>query len=120
MPASDPPPSPTAAERALEEFIEGCLELREGAVLDARGRALAASSSRDWSGIAGDALAAAREGREGPPTQIHVSSSEGELFILEGGSGTVVATADRFALASLVFMDMRALLRNVAGNGRPA
>lgn len=102
----------TAAERAIARLEEMSLDLRACAILDADGEQLAASSAADWSGCASELWSAATDASRPPPSQIHVATIEGEVFLvrLSGGS-SAIAVADRFALASLMFCDLRAALR---------
>lgn len=64
---------------------------------------------------AGRALLEAADGaaRE-PATHAHVATEDGEAFALRLGDLAMVAVTERFVLASLVFADMRAALREAA------
>lgn len=95
-------------EESLMAFSDG---IRAAAVFSSRGEQIAASDGRDWSREAAAVWAAAEAG--GPAIQVHVGSEDGEVFALRADGGSVVATGERFALASLVFSDLRALLRDL-------
>ncbi len=117
MSAPDPANAPRAAtdpaERLLARLEQSSTELRAAAVLDAESRQLAATDEADWSGAAVALWAAADAGPGGPATQVHVGGEAGEVFAVRGERHSVVATAQRFALASLMFCDLRAVLRGL-------
>ena len=50
-----------------------------------------------------------------PVEQIHIATEQGEVFAVRAGGFVAVAVAERFALASLMLFDMRAVLRELAG-----
>jgi hypothetical protein len=89
-------------------------DLRGCAILDADGRVLAATGEQDRWGGAGAALLAAADGAASEPvTHAHVATEEGEAFALRHEGLAMVAVAERFTLASLMFFDMRAVLRDL-------
>ena len=49
--------------------------------------------------------------------QIHIGTEQGEVFALRHSGLAAIAVTDRFALASLLLFDMRALLRDLAAGG---
>lgn len=107
-----------AAEGALAYLAEMSLDLRGAAILGADGAVLAASDQPErWRE---DAVAlfevADRAGGE-PVEQIHVGTEQGEVFALRHAGLAAVAVTERFALASLTFFDLRALLRDLAAGG---
>ena len=55
-------------------------------------------------------------------THAHVATEEGEAFAVRSGDLAMVAVTERFALASLVFADMRAALERPRASAprRPA
>ena len=55
-----------------------------------------------------------------PAEQVHVATEQGEVFALRHAGLAAVAVTERFALASLMFFDMRSTLRDLAaaGSGR--
>jgi hypothetical protein len=89
-------------------------ELRGCAILDSRGRPLAATGEPERWALAGAALleAADRAGEE-PASHLHVATEEGEAFAVRHAGLAMVAVAERFALASLMLFDMRAVLRDL-------
>ncbi|MBW8058811.1 MAG: hypothetical protein FVQ78_00455 [Solirubrobacterales bacterium] len=107
-----------AAERALAFLAEMSPDLRGGAILDSGGAVLAASGHADrWrEGAAALLEVADRAGAE-PVEQVHIAAEQGEVFVLRHAGLTAVAVTERFALASLLFFDMRSVLRDLAGGG---
>jgi hypothetical protein len=110
-----------AAEAALAYLTEMSLDLRGAAILAADGTVLAAKGNAShWrEGVATLFEVADRAGGE-PVEQVHVGTEQGEVFALRHAGLAAVAVTERFALASLTFFDLRALLRDLAagGNGR--
>lgn len=102
------------AERAVSRLREMSAELRECAILDPAGRVLAATTEGSWERCAVALWEAASEAPGAAPAQIHVATEAGEVFAARGGAGSALAVADRFALASLMFCDLRAALRALA------
>jgi hypothetical protein len=115
------------AVRAIAKLVEMSLDLRACAILDAEGEQLAASSEADWAAGATELWSAAGDDSSASPTQVHVATIDGEVFAARDADGrSAVAVTDRFALASLMFCDLRAALRELdplqpapaaAGNG---
>ena len=57
-----------------------------------------------------------------PVEQVHIATEQGEVFALRHAGLAAVAVTERFALASLMFFDMRSTLRDLAldfGQSRP-
>jgi hypothetical protein len=104
-----------SAERAVSRLREMSADLRECAILDPSGAVLAASADGSWERCAAALWEAASESPGAPPAQIHVATEEGEVFAARSAAGVAVAVADRFALASLMFCDLRAALRGLDG-----
>jgi predicted regulator of Ras-like GTPase activity (Roadblock/LC7/MglB family) len=107
-----------AAAGALGYLTEMSIDLRGAAILTGDGTVLAASGApRQWEEDAA-ALFAAADGAGGEPVeQIHIGTEQGEVFALRHAGLAAVAVTERFALASLTFFDLRALLRDLAGGG---
>jgi predicted regulator of Ras-like GTPase activity (Roadblock/LC7/MglB family) len=112
-----------AAEHGLAFLTEMSPDLRGGAILDSAGAVLAASGDADrWrEDVAALLDVADRAGAE-PVEQVHIATEQGEIFALRHAGLTAVAVTERFALASLMFFDMRSVLRDLAagGNGEGA
>lgn len=113
--------SPGAAEGALAYLTEMSPDLRGGAILDSGGAVLAASDHPGrWREDAAALLEVADRAGEEPVEQVHIATEQGEVFALRHAGLAAVAVTDRFALASLLFFDMRSVLRDLArgGDGR--
>jgi hypothetical protein len=97
-------------------------DLRGCVILDSNGEALAASGGLDgWAQAAAELLTAADEAAGEPVTAAHVGIEDGEAFAVRQDGFALVAAAERFALASLMMFDMRAVLRDLArGPGAPS
>jgi predicted regulator of Ras-like GTPase activity (Roadblock/LC7/MglB family) len=107
-----------AAEGALAYLTEMSPDLRGGAILDAGGAVLAASGRPErWREDVATLLEIADRAGEEPVEQLHIATEQGEVFAMRHTGLTVVAVTDRFALASLLFFDMRAVLRDLAAGG---
>jgi predicted regulator of Ras-like GTPase activity (Roadblock/LC7/MglB family) len=93
-------------------------DLRGGAILDAEGSVLAASGRPErWRDDAA-ALLAVADGAGGEPVeQLHVATEQGEVFAVRQARLVALVVTDRFALASLLLFDMRAVLRDLAAGG---
>jgi predicted regulator of Ras-like GTPase activity (Roadblock/LC7/MglB family) len=104
-----------AAEAALAFLAEMSPDLRGGAILDAGGAVLAAAGDPDrWREDAAALFEVADRAGGEPAEQVHVATEQGEVFALRHGGLAAVAVTERFALASLMFFDMRATLRDLA------
>jgi len=113
--------SPGAAEGALAYLTEMSPDLRGGAILDSGGAVLAASDHPGrWREDAAALLEVADRAGEEPVEQVHIATEQGEVFALRHAGLAAIAVTDRFALASLLFFDMRSVLRDLAqgGDGR--
>ncbi|HSS33588.1 MAG TPA: hypothetical protein VLL27_09940 [Solirubrobacterales bacterium] len=104
-----------SAQGALAFLTEMSPDLRGAAILAADGSVLAASGEPGRWGEDAAALFAIADGAGGESVeQVHVATEQGEVFALRHEGLAVVAVAERFALASLLFFDMRSTLRNLA------
>jgi predicted regulator of Ras-like GTPase activity (Roadblock/LC7/MglB family) len=111
-------PSSESAEAALAFLTEMSPDLRGAAIVASDGEVLAASgdAARWREDVAG--LFAVADRADGEPVeQVHIGTEQGEVFALRHAGLAAVAVTDRFALASLTFFDMRALLRDLAAGG---
>lgn len=104
-----------SAEAALAFLSEMSPDLRGAAILTGDGAVLAAASEperwrEDAAALFGVADAAGGE----PVEQVHVATEQGEVFALRHEGLAAVVVTERFALASLMFFDMRSSLRDLA------
>ena len=107
-----------AAAAALAFLGEMSPDLRGAAILDADGSVLAASGEEErWREDAASLFDAADAAGAEPVEQVHVGTEQGEVFGLRHAGLAAVAVTDRFALASLMLFDMRAILRDLAKAG---
>ena len=110
-----------AAEAALAFLGEMSLDLRGAAILDSDGSVLAASGDPErWAEDAAVLFTVADRAGSEAAEQIHVATEQGEVFALRHDGLAVVVVSERFALASLMFFDMRSTLRDLATAGRRA
>jgi predicted regulator of Ras-like GTPase activity (Roadblock/LC7/MglB family) len=107
--------SEEGAERALAFLAEMSPDLRGAAILDSSGTVLAASDRPERWGedVAALLEVADRAGAE-PVEQVHIATQQGEVFAIRHAGLAAVAVTDRFPLASLLFFDMRSILRDLA------
>jgi hypothetical protein len=111
-------PSEADAAAALARFQEMSADLRGAAILAADGSALAATGDVDlWGTVARELLTAADAAGPERAARVHVATEDGEAFAVREAGLAIVAVADRFALASLMLFDMRAVLRDAAAEG---
>jgi hypothetical protein len=104
-----------AAERALAFLEEMSPDLRGAAILDVSGTALAATDEAErWGEDAADLLAIADRAGGEPAEQVHIGTEQGEVFAVRHAGLVAIAVTERFALASLLFFDMRSILRDLA------
>lgn len=106
----------TDAEAALARLREMASDLRGCALLGPDGEVLAASGEdpRRWQEPAAVMLGAADLAGDEPAQRLHVATEEGEVFAVRHGELSIVAVTERFPLASLMFFDMRTVLRDLA------
>jgi len=111
--------SSEAAAAALAFLTEMSPDMRGGAILAGDGSVLAASEDTDrWGEDTTALLDVADRADAEPVEQVHIATEQGEVFALRHAGLTAVAVTDRFALASLLFFDMRAALRELSAGGR--
>jgi predicted regulator of Ras-like GTPase activity (Roadblock/LC7/MglB family) len=110
--------SAKAATAALAFLTEMSPDLRGAAILAGDGSVLAASEAPDrWGEDAAALLDVADRAGEERVEQLHIATEQGEVFALRHGGLTALAVTDRFVLASLLFFDMRSVLRELAARG---
>ena len=102
-----------AVAEMLLGFVETSPELREAAFFDPEGTQIYATDGEDWTDPAQRLWAAADGDAEEPAKYAHVATGNGEVLAARGPGGSAIALADRFALASLVLSDLRAVLREL-------
>jgi predicted regulator of Ras-like GTPase activity (Roadblock/LC7/MglB family) len=103
------------AEQALAYLSEMSPDLRGAAILDSGGAVLAAAGDPDrWREDAVALLEVADRAGGEPVEQVHVATEQGEVFVVRSAGLAAVAVTERFALASLMFFDMRSVLRDLA------
>jgi hypothetical protein len=108
-------PTPTEAAVALARLEAMSADVRGGVILGSEGSPLAASGDSDrWPDAAREMLDAADAAAGAPVTHAHVGTEDGEAFAVRQDGFALVVAAERFTLASLVFADMRAVLRDLA------
>jgi predicted regulator of Ras-like GTPase activity (Roadblock/LC7/MglB family) len=111
-------PTADAAESALAYLTEMSPDLRGGAILGADGGVLAATDSPNrWREDAAALLELADRAGKEPVEQVHIATEQGEVFALRCAGLAAMVVSERFALASLMFFDMRSVLRDVAAGG---
>jgi predicted regulator of Ras-like GTPase activity (Roadblock/LC7/MglB family) len=107
-----------AAASALAYLTEMSPDLRGGAILGPEGAVLAASGrSERWGEDAAALLGVADRAGDEPVEQIHIATEQGEVFAVRNAGLAAIVVTDRFALASLLFFDMRAVLRDLVDGG---
>lgn len=107
-----------AAASALAYLTEMSPDLRGGAIIAPDGSVLAASGRPErWREDAATLLAVADGAGGEPVEQAHIATEQGEVFAVRQAGLAAIAVTDRFALASLLFFDMRAVLRDLSEGG---
>jgi hypothetical protein len=97
---------------ALDYLRELSADIRAGVVLGADGELLAGSA--DLADAARDLLAAGDDA-----VDLHVVTADGAVFAARDHRHAIVVTCGRFALPSLARYDLRVVLADLAGDGRP-
>jgi hypothetical protein len=99
---------------AVAYLREMSADLRGCAVLDSAGAVLAASGGEAaWEAGARALFEAADAAGAEPFDHVHVATEDGEVFAVRDAEHALVAVVNRFALASLMVFDMRAVLRDL-------
>jgi len=111
---------------ALAYLGELSTDIRAAAVLDESGAVAAHSGFEEGGadqvrGLVADLYQHAAEAADGAaPDQVEVTLPEGSVFALRGHGWTLAVVAGRFALSSLMFFDLRMVIRDLAGIGERA
>jgi hypothetical protein len=107
---------------ALTYLGELSTDIRAAAVLDADGSVAATTGFEDGDAddvksLVGDLFdhAATAAGDGAAPTQFEISLPEGIVFAVRESGWTLAVIAGRFALSSLMFFDLRMVIRDMAG-----
>lgn len=109
-----PGPTPTQAALAIARLEAMSTHVRGAVILGPEGAELAASGSSDgWGEAARELLAAADKAAGEPVSHAHIGTEDGEAFAVRERDFALVAATERFTLASLVFADIRAVLREL-------
>ncbi len=94
-------------------------DLRGGAILDSDGSVLAATGRPErWREDVATLLEVADGAGGEPVEQVHIATEQGEVFALRHAGLAAIAVTERFALASLLFFDMRACFATSRGRRR--
>ena len=110
-----------AAEHALAYLAEMSADLRGAAILDSQGRVLAAAGDpARWSEDCAALLEVADRAGGEPVEQVHIATQQGEVFALRHAGLAAIAVTERFTLSSLMFFDMRAVLRDLTASDAEA
>jgi hypothetical protein len=110
--------SADSAASALAYLTEMSPDLRGGAILESDGAVLAASDRPErWREDVATLLGVADSAGGEPVEQAHIATEQGEVFAVRHAGLTAIAVTDRFALSSLLFFDMRSVLRDLAAGG---
>jgi predicted regulator of Ras-like GTPase activity (Roadblock/LC7/MglB family) len=119
------PDSTLTPELALRYLDELSTDIRAAVLLDAGGRVAAAHSAQGdppaerLGELAGelfqhaDRAAAATHAFEGEVAQAEITTAEGAVFAVRAEGWTIAVVAGRFALPSLMFYDLRAVLSDL-------
>ncbi|HEY5053399.1 MAG TPA: roadblock/LC7 domain-containing protein [Solirubrobacterales bacterium] len=106
--------SDDAAEQGLAYLTEMSADLRAAAILDSEGSVLAAAGDAERWGEDSASLLRTADGAAGEPVeQVHIGTEQGEVFAVRHGGLVAVAVTERFVLSSLMFFDMRSVLRDL-------
>jgi hypothetical protein len=100
------------ASELLAHCVDGSLEVRAGAILDAHGGQLFATDDADWSGPVAELWRLAGS-PERDVSYLHIGTEDGDVLAVRGAAGCAVVASDRFPLASLVLSDLRAVVREM-------
>ncbi len=105
----------SSAEASLAFLSEMSPDLRGAAILADDGAVLAAAGEPErWREDAATLFAVADAAAGEAVEQVHVATEQGEVFALRHAGLAAIAVTERFALASLMFFDMRSTLRELA------
>jgi hypothetical protein len=98
---------------ALDYLGELSTDIRAVVVLDAAGKVVAVTGDDSARGERMGELAREMLDAAGDGEQVEVVTTEGSVFAVRGGSWTVAVAAGRQPLASLMFYDLRNVVRDL-------
>ena len=103
----------SAADQALADLTEISSQVESAALFDANGDIVAATLDDASSFVRAvqDLLTAAAEARGGTVTQLEAATSDGSVFVVRDGDGTIAATTRPEPTVALVFYDLKTALR---------
>jgi predicted regulator of Ras-like GTPase activity (Roadblock/LC7/MglB family) len=119
------PDSTLTPELALRYLDELSTDIRAAVLLDSQGRLAAAhpgDGDQPADKLAEQALrlferaeeaAAALHAFQGPVTQVEATTADGAVFAVRAEGWTIAVVTGRFALPSLMFYDLRAVLSDL-------
>jgi hypothetical protein len=119
------PDSTLTPELALRYLDELSTDIRAAVLLDSAGKVAAAHAAEDATPdpklgeLAGrlfaqaDKAAEASSGFEAPVTQLEITTGDGAVFAVRAEGWTIAVVAGRFALPSLMFYDLTAVLSDL-------
>ena len=108
---------------ALDYLAELSTDIRAGVLLDEDGSTAASWEGDDDRGarvaeLVTDLLERVDGAAGGePPSQIEVSAPGGGVFCVREGGWTIAVVTGRYALASLMFLDLRKVLEDLGRGG---
>jgi hypothetical protein len=107
---------------ALDYLAELSTDIRTGVLLDSAGGLVSSWDGDDERGERVRELTIrllervdAEAGDGEPPPQVEVSTGTGGVFCVRDESWTIAVVTGRFALASLMFYDLRKVLEDLSG-----
>jgi hypothetical protein len=113
--------SPEDAARSCAYLYEISPEMRGCAILADSGEVIGSSGDGDgagWEEAARGLISAVDAGGE-PASHAHVSTGDGEVFLVRADGLVAVAVAEKLTLSSLVLFDLRTAIRDLAAGKGP-
>jgi len=115
-----PSPNVDATDPAtLLEDLGGAERIHGAVLFDGRRALVAVRGDERFAAAAASLLEVADSARGEPISHAHVATDTGEVFAVRGSELALVVSAPRFQLASLMLLDMRALVRQLEGTTPP-
>ena len=114
--------APLTAELALAHLGELSTDIRAAAVLDGDGSVAARSgfdngNADEVKGLVDELFSGAAKAAKGAPApdQLEVALPDGSVYAVRDSGWTLAVVAGRFTLSSLMFFDLRMVIRDLAG-----